>query len=168
MKKSTKSKIVFWISLGVVFQTVFTIVVLIFLISFFVYEPPANPVLMSLGNYETKEYYTSGGFQDYTDYAKYTYKNPNIENNRYLKKINDTSLEDFKIHIENFEMWVDTDAAYDEKNELVVNYDFDMNVVSNDDFLYIEDDPDYPELGSYDVYFFDTQTKTLYFFHSNI
>ncbi len=163
-----KSLMIFLITLGAVLQTALAVAVLIPVISFFMYEPPANPVLMSLGDYETKDYYTSGGFQDYTDYAKYTYKNPNVENNRYLEKINKTSLDDFKIHIENFESWVDCVAEYDEKNELVVNYDFDMSVVSDDDYLYIEDDPDYPELGSYDVYFFDTQTETLYFFHSNI
>ena len=35
---------------------------------------PKDPVLDSLPKYEKKEYYTSGGFQDFTDYAKYTYQ----------------------------------------------------------------------------------------------
>jgi len=36
------------------------------------------------------------------------------------------------------------------------------------DYVYIYDDPDYPYLGNYNVYFFDTETMTLYYFHNNI
>lgn len=34
---------------------------------------PKDSVLDSLPKYEKKEFYSSGGFQDFTDYAKYTY-----------------------------------------------------------------------------------------------
>ncbi len=33
-----------------------------------------NPVLSALPDYKTKVFYTSGSFQDFTDYAKYTYE----------------------------------------------------------------------------------------------
>ena len=33
-----------------------------------------DSVLDSLPKYEKKEFYSSGGFQDFTDYAKYTYR----------------------------------------------------------------------------------------------
>ena len=33
-----------------------------------------DPVLASLPDCKSKVFYTSGGFQDFTDYAKYTYE----------------------------------------------------------------------------------------------
>ena len=35
-------------------------------------ETRYDAVALSLGQYENMEYYTDGGFQDHTDYAKYT------------------------------------------------------------------------------------------------
>lgn len=35
---------------------------------------PKDPVLDALPRWESKEFYTSGGFQDSADYAKYTYR----------------------------------------------------------------------------------------------
>ena len=36
------------------------------------------------------------------------------------------------------------------------------------DYVYIYDDPDYPDLGSYRVYFFDSETNTLCYFRNNV
>ncbi len=126
-----------------------------------------DKVLLSLGSYESKEYYTSGGFQDYTDYAKYTYKNINVEQNKYFKRIDDLNQWNLILHIENFEEWIEAIADTDPENEVVVAYDFDMSLISNADYYYIDKEPD-SGYENYDVYFIDIETNTLYFFHNNI
>ena len=127
-----------------------------------------NEVLESLGEYKSKEYFTSGGFQDYTNYAKYTYENIDFSENVYFNKISSDSAEQLSSHIEDFEGWVQTIKETEPKNEVVLGYDFDSSVISEEDYLYIYDDPDYSELGCYDVYFFDIESMTLYYFHNNI
>ena len=53
---------------------------------------PEDPVKASLGEYENHVYFSSGGFQDYTDYAKYYYTTANISENPYLKRIDEQDL----------------------------------------------------------------------------
>lgn len=131
-----------------------------------------DAVLDSLGEYSTKGFYTSGEFQDYTDYAKYTYEDIDISDNTYFEIITTESKAELDTHIEDFEKWIKAISESDPKNEVVENYDFDNSIISFDDYLYIYDDPDYIEagfpLGYYNVYFLDTETLTLYFFHNNI
>lgn len=127
-----------------------------------------DEVLTSLGEYKTKEYFTSGGFQDYTDYAKYTYEKIEFSDNKYFKLLSTDSEQNLITHIENFEECIESIKNSDSKNELVVGYDFDVSVISEEDYLYIYDDPDYSELGNYNIYFFDIETMTLYYFHNNI
>jgi hypothetical protein len=61
-----------------------------------------------------------------------------------------------------------------ENEQIVVNYDFDRSLIDNDDYLYVEtewfdpSDDGNAVFASYDVYFFDVQTNTLYYFHNNI
>ncbi|MGN0114060.1 MAG: hypothetical protein ACI396_01900, partial [Acutalibacteraceae bacterium] len=43
-----------------------------------------DAVALSLGRYENMEYYMGGSFQDYTDYAKYTYSSPTLADNKYF------------------------------------------------------------------------------------
>ena len=129
---------------------------------------PKDEVLESLGEYKSKEYFTSGGFQDYTDYAKYTYEDVDFSENVFFNKISSNSLNDLTDHIEDFEKWVQIIKEAEPQNKVVLNYDFDVAVISDNDYLHIYDDPDCPELGNYDVYFFDTETMTLYYFHNNI
>ena len=123
-----------------------------------------DEVLQSLGEYKSEQYFTSGGFQDFTDYAKYTYEDVDFSNNIYFSKVSSDSSENLITHIEDFEKWIE---ILEENNEVALAYDFDSSVISDNDYLYIYDDPYYPELGNYDVYFFDIETMTLYYFHNN-
>lgn len=127
-----------------------------------------DKTIRSLGKYESYEYFTSGGFQDHTDYAKYTYKDIDFDDNKYFDKISSKSKENLIAHIENFEMWINVIKEDDENNDVVLGYDFDSSIISEDDYLYIYDDPNYHEFGNYNVYFFDIETMTLYYFHNNI
>lgn len=129
---------------------------------------PKDDVLDSLGKYESKQFFTSGGFQDFTDYAKYCFDSVDFSDNSYFQIVTESSRENLEAHIDDFEDWIQAISDTDADNEVVVNYDFDRSVISDADYIYIYDDPDYPELGNYNVYFFDVETNILYYFHNNI
>lgn len=129
---------------------------------------PKDDVLDSLGKYESKQFFTSGGFQDFTDYAKYCFDSVDFSDNSYFQILTESSRENLEAHIDDFEDWIQAISDTDADNEVVVNYDFDRSVISDTDYIYIYDDPDYPELGNYNVYFFDVETNILYYFHNNI
>ena len=130
----------------------------------------ADKVRNSVGRYETEEFYTCGGFQDYTDYAKYTYSEMDLDGNRYFSPVTDTAMEQITAYLDNFD---DAVHAHDSENEIVVHYDFDRTIIDDKDAYCIVDRADeadalYQPLESYDVYIVDAQTNTLYYFHNNI
>ena len=95
-----------------------------------------DPVLASLPDCKSKVFYTSGGFQDSTDYAKYTYESVTAQDLKESKFFSETTTDDVEeilLHIDNFEDWVETIGE-----ELKDNYDFDKNIVSEGDFFYIK------------------------------
>ncbi len=130
-------------------------------------------VISSLADYESKEFYTSGGFQDYTDYAKYTYDNikiQDLETSEYFTKTTADDIEEILLHIDDFEGWVETCGG-----ELKENYDFDKTIVTVGDFFYIEtkdgepiSQGTYGKFDNYSVYYFDVDAQILYYFHNNI
>ena len=78
-------------------------------------------------------------------------------------------------YIDNFENWVNVTREGDDDNALVVNYHFSRADIDESDYLYIYDregkpigDGAYSKYDYYNVYFFDSQTTTLYYFHNNI
>lgn len=145
-----------------------------FAISTVTYVSPQEEVFSSLGEYEIVEYCEAGGFQDYTIYYEITYENPNIENNKYLKQMTETDVEEFNLYLDNFDGWVEiaTDENYEPNEQFIKNYDFDRNIISTNDYCYIYDSAEYDDFyekfDSYDLYFYDTETETLYYFHNNI
>lgn len=132
-----------------------------------------NPVIASLSKYDSCERYYSDGFQDYTNYCKYDYKEQkhvieNLENNQYFKSVTEKDIEELKSYFDNFENWLEY-VDYKDK------YDFQKNSIDTTDYFYIENKDtcekyaQYPDkYSAYNVYFFDVQTKTLFFIHSNI
>ncbi len=122
----------------------------------------SNKVLNSLGKHTEICFYTHGEFQDYTDYAKYQFDSPNIDDNKYLKKIDADSKASFENHMDNYEPFVIEYCSED------ITYDFDRSVITDTDYIYIYDDPDYPEYGNYSIWFYDFETEILYYFHTNI
>lgn len=132
-----------------------------------------DPVIESLPAYKTKSFYTSGGFQDFTDYAKYTFESITMQPlvfSDYFREVNADDVEEILLHIQNFEQWVDTVGG-----ELKENYDFDKSVVSEEDYFYIKTKAGQPigqgtydKFDNYTVYYFDLDALTLYYFHNNI
>ena len=135
---------------------------------------PEDKVLNSLGECRSCEFYTCGGFQDYTDYAKYYYDPVDFTDNEYFSIIEQSDIDALNEHLDDFESCIEAHGYNDASSEIVVNYDFDRSVIDHEDYLYIESEKYDPwddgnmVFASYDVYFFDTQTNTLYYFHNNI
>ena len=128
---------------------------------------PKDSVLSSLPDYESKEFYSCNGFQDTTDYAKYTYRVSEsiFTNSPYFRKVTREDIPRLLSYIENFEGW--TESCSDFPRE---NYDFDPATVAPGDYFYIlnrYEEPD-REFWDYNVYYFDPETQTLYYFHNNI
>ena len=135
---------------------------------------PKNKVLASLGEYRDHEFYSEGAFQDYTDYAKYDYDSVDFTDNEYFAKIHPSDLDTLNEILDDFESCIEFFREDDASREIVVNYDFDRSWIDTEDYLYIDSEQREPwEDGNpvfykYNVYFFDTQTNTLYYFHNNI
>ena len=150
-----------------------TVLVLILAINLSACTTHENKVLNSLGEYKSHEFYTEGAFQDYTDYAKYYFESADLTDNEYFSKIQQSDIDTLNEHLDDFESWIKTYREGDASREIVVNYDFDRSLIDCEDYLYIDSekhtwDDGYTSLVNYDVYFFDTQTNTLYYFHNNI
>ncbi len=146
---------------------------LIFVLSFASCAAPEDKVVASLGDYEKCEFFTSGGFQDYTDYAKYHFSSAKITENAYLSKIQATDFAVIHTHLDDFEGWIATIKNSEPSNEVVVNYDFDREIIDPEDYFYIVSEEHiwsdgHTSLINYNIYLFDTQTQVLYYFHNNI
>ena len=142
-------------------------------LSFPVCAAPEDKVASSLGKYNSYEFFTSGGSQDYTDYAKYSYSSIEIEDNEYLKKVEETDLEIINEHLDDFEKWIRVHGEGEPSSELVENYDFDRDCLGVGDYFYMESEDHtwsdgHTSLVKYNVYLFDVQTQILYYFHNNI
>ena len=131
---------------------------------------PKDKVIASLGEYETKEFFSSGGIQDYTFYAKYYFTTANVAQNDYFNKIKETDFSNINKHLDDFDGWIEISAP---SSEVVVNYDFDRGIIDTEDYFYIYSeehtwDSGYTTLVNYNIYLFDIQTQVLYYFHNNI
>lgn len=134
---------------------------------------PEDPVIASLGEYKNRVFYSSGGFQDYTDYAKYYYTSSEVVESKYFKKIQNTDFDTINKHLDDFEGWIETIRNSEASNEVVLNYDFDREIIDIEDYIYIDSEEHtwsdgHTSLVNYNIYFFDTQTQVLYYFHNNI
>lgn len=146
-------------------KTVLAILV-IFGIGYMVVTTEPEPV-ESIGSNDTREFYTSGGIQDYADYAKYEYSEVNFENNEFFVPVGAAEKEELIIYIEDFEERIEAIGESAPENEIVKHYDFDASLISSDDYVYISNYYENNPMTNYDVYFFDSGTMTLYYFNNN-
>ena len=132
-----------------------------------------SPVIASLPNCDSSDCYYSDGFQDYTDYCKYYYDKQDsildeLKNSQYFKIIKSDDVAEINSYFDNFEGWLEY-VDYKDK------YDLQRKIIDTEDYFYIENNETSEKYAgysdkysSYNVYFFDVQTKTLYFIHNNI
>ena len=154
-------------------QIAVALVCVIFLLSATSCAVFEDKVIASLGKCDKEEFFTSGGFQDYTDYAKYYYTSIDMEGSKYFKQITETDFIAIATHLDDFEGWIEAIGDSHPSSEVVTNYDFDRSIIDTEDYFYMDSVEHTWEDGStslvkYNVYLFDTQTKILYYFHSNI
>lgn len=134
-----------------------------------------DPVIASLGRAMSVQRYRVSGFGDSTDFGIYTFPGASPGESEYFKPVTAESKNEMLGYIDNFENWVNVTREGDDDNALVVNYHFSRADIDESDYLYIynrEGKPIgegvYSKYDSYNVYFFDSQTTTLYYFHDNI
>ena len=128
---------------------------------------PKDAILESLPDYEQMELYTSGEFQDYTDYGKYYYRISEqvLTNSPYFQQVDEANLPQLLNYLENYESWV---AAVG--GDVPEHYDFDTDSIETGDYFYILNRYEEPEreFHNYNIYYFDLDTQILYYFHNNI
>lgn len=128
---------------------------------------PQDSIIASLPDYESKEFYSCNGFQDTTDYAKYTYRvsESAFTHSPYFRKVTEADIPKILSYIENFEGWVETCSDFPAES-----YDFDSSGIEGGDYFYILNRYDEPgkEYWNYNVYYFDLDAQILYYFHNNI
>lgn len=134
-----------------------------------------DPVIASLGKAMSVQRYSCAGFGDSTDYGIYTFPGAKPEDSEYFKPVTAESKTELLGYIDEFEQVIDAMRDGDEGAYLVNNYHFSRADIDESDYIYISDrdgeaigDGVYSKYDYYNVYFFDSQTTTLYYFHSNI
>ena len=129
----------------------------------------ADDIAIPKGYIGKKEYYDKVGFQDYIDYAKYIYSEPDviIFDDDY-KKISQEDIESIKGYFEDFKSRMESSNRLNE-------YDFKENVINEGDYIRIKTkegqkigDSEYTKYDNYSIYYFDIDSLTLYYIHSNI
>lgn len=120
-------------------------------------------------NFIDKEEYFSSSIQDYTDYAKYIYKDNNeIKNNTNYDTVKKENIENIKEYFNEFKNIMESEERLNE-------YDFNTNQINEGDYYKIVTkegqyigDTKYDKFDDYSVYFYDIDKNTLYYIHSNI
>lgn len=160
-----------WISYVGIIATVVMVVGLS--IGFAITKALSNTVIGSLSVYSDKVSYVSDGYQDYSIYRKYIYKNPEkvkkkLKDNKFFMPVTNEDVAYIESYFDNFEEWIEGESFY-------AQYDFKKSCIDEGDYFYIENKDTYEkyanyenEYWAYNVYFFDVQTMTLYFIHNNI
>lgn len=132
-------------------------------------------VIASLGRAMSVQRYSVSGFGDSTDYGIYTFPGASPGESEYFKPVTAENKTELLGYIDEFEQVIDSLHDGDEGADLVNNYRFSRDDIDESDYLYISDrdgeaigEGVYSKYDSYNVYFFDSQTATLYYFHNNI
>lgn len=132
-------------------------------------------VIASLGKAMSVQRCSCEGFGDSTDFGIYTFPGAKPGESEYFKLVTAESKTELLGYIDEFEQVIDSLRNGDEGADLVNNYHFSRDDIDESDYLYIYDregkpigDGTYSKYDYYNVYFFDSQTTTLYYFRSNI
>ncbi len=125
------------------------------------------PVIDSLGENCTGTIWHEDSFQDFTDYGKFHCPGVSaeqLERNAYFSAVTQENLPMLQGYLENFASWI---ALMEDDQEPKIHYDFSADVVNPGDYFCLEEKGPQP-YTNYDLYYFDLETQTLYYFHSNI
>lgn len=126
----------------------------------------ADIVGIPKGYVNKEEYYQKDGFGDYTDYAKYMYNDINrVIKYKAYKIIHEEDIDDIKSYFDDLKRSME---GLERENE----YDFDTSIINPGDYVRIKTHEGetfangvYGKYDIYSIYFFDIDTKTLYYIH---
>lgn len=116
-----------------------------------------------------EEYFDKIGFQDYSDYCKYYYPSDEaVKTTEGFRPVLGRDIDDIKGYFEDFAEWMEMDERSEE-------FDFDSSCMNEGDFYRIlsaegesVEDLKFGKYDDYTVYYFDTETLTLYYIHTSI
>lgn len=177
MKKSTKSKMIFWITFAALIQLLvigFVIYgVIDVVIDMTAVDESENEIVISIGEYVSYEYYDHiHSPRDMESYEKYKYEKVNFDNNEYFRKITDETYNELENFIKDFEGQMGRSHSCDDLELLLDNYTFNVDMVSENDYLYMEYEQYFSsnefEYTFYHLYFFDSETKVLHEFYRDL
>lgn len=109
--------------------------------------------------------YQSKVYEEFFEYGKYTFDRNVVAGNQYFVPYEEVMARSFREHYDHWENWLQKELP---GSNLTANYDFSIDLLTSDDYLYICDDWTYRHLGNYYIFLFDTATNTLYYFHYNV
>lgn len=132
--------------------------------------------LASLPAYESREYWISDGFQDYTAYGKYRYAAPLTDDTLQAADflpVDEGTVEKLNVYVEDCAGWVALYAENESQPHLVEAYDFDVQIITPGDYYHLRSDEKTFEDGrhvlySYNLYLYDAETAIIYYLHNNI
>lgn len=145
------------------------ILLLIFAIDVYLIKIYKDPVISTLPEYKDKICFEGSTSKGFTDYSKYFYDEEiDFSSNGYFKKVEEKDIEIIKGYYEVYDEFAKKEYFYSD-------FSFNMDLVDTDDFYFIvnklnkESYKSYKEnYDAFDIYFFDVQSLTLHFMHSNI
>ena len=109
------------------------------------------------GYYKSVEHWDEKGLMDYLDYCKYYYKDSKLFiNDKDYQKVKEDDIEKINNRFKEIERWMKI-------NNRISQYDFDYSIVSVGDYYYL----DGSSYDNYTIYFFDVESKVLYYAHIN-
>ena len=133
--------------------------------------PAASTIGIPAGYVEEAEFFDKQGFQDYTDYCRYVYPESfSLADDPSYHPVDREDIERLQGYFADFRQWMEAGKRLDE-------YDFDPACIGAGDYVRIVtsegmpigDGPSrYGRYDNYSVYFYDVETRTLYYIHSNI
>ena len=127
--------------------------------------------IRSLPSYHAKHLFTSGKFQDYTDFGMYYYKNLNdkvLADSTYFQKTDTETIALVKSYVTHFEdsaIWLGDDKDI---RTLRANYNFDKSMIRAGNWYCLESKESFTPFDNYTLYYVDMDSQILYYFHFNI
>lgn len=127
----------------------------------------SNPTLKELPVYRSKEIYSEGFWQDYTDYGKYFYKNisdEDLQSAESFRKVTEEDKAEILKYIDGYTSFI-KDFGSDGIEGIKKVYDFDKAVIDADDYYCISAGNSYT---FFCMYYFDIESQILYYFYNSI
>ena len=120
------------------------------------------------GYVESDEHWDENGFQDYTDFCVYRYESSDsVRSHSNYCEMTENDIDEIKGYFSHF-------ASVMEVEKRLEEYTFSETYISAGDYFYLKTEPlmmdgeVIDKYADYSLYYFDIETLTLYYIHTNI